>query len=593
MQQAVLNKTSTSYLFKKAKNFFMKGKFNEAIRIYDGILQDDPSNVQALAAAMETLCDFGQLNHATKYANLILKNASNNSDCLAWVAFLIIRVTDNESSKFIFELLNKARSLNSRNAIVHAVYAFYKADKMRYDEAVEECKIALKINPNQAIALRTIAFCYQKRNQRDLSFDYYKKALKNNPNHLTTLDNLARLYLIKGKFVTCVSYARKILVNYPDSVFSLTTIASVEKISSESDQIAIKIKNVLDDKLSKVNSKTSKEDIAELQFALGDIYDRSKKFDEAFKYYLAGNKTICDISPANNDPLMEKMAYGKEEQLFPDKTFFEKRKNYGVQSNVPLFIVGVPRCGSTLTEQVLTCHSRVESIGESSKIKHLIKNRICKDFIIDDVYPEILKKLSKSKVENIAQEYLIDLKSKYPNSTHILEKTLFNSLYQGAIRLLFPQAKIIHCKRHPLDSCFSSFSKNFIASGLDYSKSLETIAKFYKEYHIISKRYEKIISSEFTYNVYYEAFVGNFEAEARSLLNFCGLEWEDQCLSFYKNKRQVRTASNTQVRQPIYQDAKYRWKNYEPYIQPLIEELKSEIAEYEEELSQHINKYNK
>lgn len=587
MDQSVLEKTSLPKLFKMARKSFSKGDFNNSIKIYDSIINKDPTNAEALSSIMEVLYEFNSLRVAPKYVNLILKNARDDASCLAWVSFALISDKQNNHEKLVINLLNKSKHLAPNNALVYAVAAFYFVTSGNNINAMKECDLALKIDPNQPIALRIMGFCHEGLGNSELSMSLFKKSLKTNPYNYIALHNLSAHYYYKGDFDKCNIYVRKILATYPDDVHAFVTLALIDNISSEDDIVAVKMKYLLDKKIGEANDAASLRELAKLQFSLGDICDRGKSFERAFKYYSEANKTLCEVEPANIYPFMNKIAYGKESELFPSRKFFDNKKSYGSKSDLPFFVVGVPRCGSTLIEQVLSCHSKVENIGESGKIEDFILKRVCENHSASDVYPEILQKLSKSQIEDFSHEYIVDLQSMHKDASHIVDKTLLNSLHQGMIRLFFPNSRIINCKRHPLDSCLSAFFKDF-STGLNYSRSLDTLVEFYKQYNLISKKYENVLSSKLTYNIYYEAFVSNFETEARSLLNFCNLEWEDECLLFYNKKSRVRTASNMQVREPIYDRSKYRWRNYEPYITTLMEGLKEEIEEYEEELHNYL-----
>jgi len=297
-------------------------------------------------------------------------------------------------------------------------------------------------------------------------------------------------------------------------------------------------------------------------FALGKMYDDIGVREKAFHHYQQGNRLV---KPATLSP--------------PPRTLFRTLKklatnarlhdaNYRIHpSNQPVFIVGMPRSGTTLVEQILSSHSSIRSAGELQYIDKIANalffNGHKNHYRYHTPAPEILARH--------ADDYLKQLAKQCENAPRIIDKTPLNFIYLGLITLLFPNAKIIHVTRDPLDTCLSCYFELMVEQ--PWSFDLHSIADMYLFYRAVMTYWEALIPTERMITVRYETLVANPEAESRRLLTHCHLEWEDTCLTFYKQKRTVKTASVWQSRQPIYADSQQRWKSYQAYLSPLQKAL--------------------
>ena len=250
--------------------------------------------------------------------------------------------------------------------------------------------------------------------------------------------------------------------------------------------------------------------------------------------------------------------------------FIKEKSGHGCLSDTPIFVLGMPRSGTTLTEQVIASHPSVYGAGELRDLS----------IVADSFMPErtdlsISKKLidaAPGDLTKMGESYVRGLKERSPHSAKITDKMPGNFHHIGLIKLILPNAKIIHVSRDPLDTCVSCFTRLF-AHGQTNTYDLTELGHSYKCYKNLMDHWRTILPPGSFYDLRYENLVDNTEEEARKLIDYCGLEWDPACLEFYKNKRSIRTASVTQVRQPIYKTSKQRWKNYEQFLGPLIEAL--------------------
>jgi hypothetical protein len=262
--------------------------------------------------------------------------------------------------------------------------------------------------------------------------------------------------------------------------------------------------------------------------------------------------------------------------------FLAAREGYGAPAADPIFIVGLPRAGSTLVEQILASHSQVEGTMELPDIMAMAAELGGKaDHWQDSAYPEVLATLSAQQCRALGERYLEQTRiQRKTNKPFFIDKLPNNFLHIGLIRLALPNARIIDARRHPMACCFSGFKQNF-ARGQRHTYSLEHIGRYYRDYVELMAHFDAVLPGRI-HRVHYENMVADTEAEVRRLLAFCGLPFEAATLAFYRNDRAVRTASSQQVRQPIFREGIDHWRHYEPWLQPLRTALGAVLTTYPE-----------
>jgi tetratricopeptide (TPR) repeat protein len=321
----------------------------------------------------------------------------------------------------------------------------------------------------------------------------------------------------------------------------------------------------------------SREDRLHFHFATGKAYEDQRDYATAFDHYQSGNS----LHRANLDyDANDASALVRRSKLLLSRDFFAQRTDFGSPARDPIFVVGLPRAGSTLIEQILASHSAVEGTMELPDIMALSRSLGGRKSDADsDRYPAVLAALDTAQCRSLGEEYLkrtrIQRKLGRP---FFIDKMPNNFLHIGLIRLILPKAKIIDARRHPLACCFSGFKQHF-ARGQHFTYSLEDIGRYYQDYVELMSHYDAVLPGV-VHRVHYENLVDDPEVEIRRLLDYCALDFEPGCLRFHENSRAVRTASSQQVRQPIFRSGVDHWRHFEPWLGPLKDALGSTLTEY-------------
>jgi hypothetical protein len=256
--------------------------------------------------------------------------------------------------------------------------------------------------------------------------------------------------------------------------------------------------------------------------------------------------------------------------------FFEARRNIGNPSEQPVFILGMPRSGTSLTEQIIASHDLADGAGEMVKMPDIRKSLGIREDGFMPTYT-MPSAIDSNTAAALAEDYLVTLRAnRKPNALRITDKLPHNFQNIWLIALLFPNARIIHCKRNPVDTCMSIFLRNF-GDGHWYTRDLETLGKFYKLYEEQVAHWKAVTGLKW-YDNDYEQLVADPEPNIRRMIDFLGLPWDEKCLSHTETERSVMTFSRWQVRQPIYKTSVEKWRKYAPYIGPLLKELGIEAS---------------
>ena len=316
------------------------------------------------------------------------------------------------------------------------------------------------------------------------------------------------------------------------------------------------------------------EDHYHLCFALGKALEDRGEYAESFRHYERGNalkkaETRFRIEPIERNTRLQSKLCSRE--------FFAARRGAGCPSNDPIFIVGLPRAGSTLLEQILASHSEVEGTQELPDIPRLVAELQGRDpDPVNPPYPAVLTDLEQEALRRFGERYMTDTRTYRTDKPRFIDKMPNNFRHIGLIHLILPNARIIDARREPMACCFGNF-KQLFASGQEFTYSLEDIARYYRTYVEIMQHWDTVLPGK-VLRIQHEDVVENLEGNVRKLLEFCNLEFEPACLEFWKNERSVRTASSEQVRRPIFKEGLDQWRNFEPWLGPLQEALGDLVA---------------
>jgi hypothetical protein len=297
-----------------------------------------------------------------------------------------------------------------------------------------------------------------------------------------------------------------------------------------------------------------------LHFALGKAYDDLGDAEAAFTHLNAGNTL-----KRRTNGYDESKALALFERI--GRTFdpaFLADARVGIADAAPIFVIGMPRSGTTLVEQIISSHPDVGAAGEIS-----VMNDIARAL---GRFPEIVRTLGGDDLSRVGEEYVRRLHAYAPDAARVTDKTPSNMFFVGFIHLVLPNAKIVHVRRDPVDTCLSCYSQLFTREQ-GYAFDLGELGRYYRAYHHLMQHWRDVLPKERMLDVRYEDVVADTEGEARRLLAYCGLEWDERVLLFHQNQRAVGTASASQVRQPIYKTSVARWRRYETHLRPLLDAL--------------------
>lgn len=402
----------------------------------------------------------------------------------------------------------------------------------------------------------------------------YRKADRLAPNTPKTLIAIGRAYATNGNHEEALSHYQQALAIEPYNDYALHNCAQAKKYDEEE---ALALVGQAEAAMEHVATDGNR---ARLHFAAGKVLDDAKRYYDAFRHFKAANDLVRPEQPRDMA-----LTFANTKETFPDKAFFDERQDIGPDTDRPIFIVGMPRSGTTLTESLCAAHSLVTAGDEQNAIGALAV-QLGRD-TPNNPYKGMIGALSAEHAEAFASAYLEHCEQTVGTATpRFTDKMPHNFLNVGLIALLFPNAKIIHCRRHPLDTCLSLYSKHMAQSfHLQYKADLTLLGDHCRAYLDLMDHWQTVLPGK-VHDVFYEDLVANTEWNARAIVDYLGLEWEDGVMERADSQRRVATASQWQVRQPVYQSSKGRWRRYEAHLGPLIEAIgQDRLDAYEQELA--------
>lgn len=455
----------------------------------------------------------------------------------------------------------QALSATPNIAIGHLNLSFCYLQLGKLDESEQSCLNALTVMPSFPQAEDHLGQIYIAKDELAKAVALFEKQLKVNDRNVKALYTLGNIVKSQGKLEKAKAYYQQAITIYPEYSQAHFTFATINKYVDKNDpHIAL-----MQEQYNKANLPI--ENKIQLSFALSKVYDDLQDYSQAFNYLKTGN----DLRHARNHYSIESdKAFIENIIATFTKDSVEKITLNSQHSSKPIFIIGMPRSGTTLVEKVLASHSKVHGAGE---LEHFFKYST-EDFLTEnnnflfaplDQYP-------KEKLEKIGQEYLKQLESINSDAEYITDKLPFNMLMVGFIKLAFPNAKIIHCVRNAKDNCMSIFKRNFTTDNYRFAYNLKTLGQFHKLYQRLMEHWHKSFPDSI-YDIEYEVLIKNPETEIKKLVQACDLDWEDSCLDFHRTEAVIKTASAYQVRQPIYDTSVGLWQKYQVYISELLDEL--------------------
>ena len=497
-------------------------------------------------------------------------------------------------------LIERARVFRPQDANIFSNLGMVLAAQEHYDAAMKMFAQALRLDPKHTDALNNIGVTMKKLHRYKEALPVLERVARQRPDDAEVLFNLAEtLYRLNRIDEAIETYLRSLEIKPSNNSVRLALGEAYEAIGHFREArmqylaalrqpgrrvlalarlLLLREGEVEDDLLREAIGLSHDETVASdarirLNNALAHYLDRTGHNEAAFAHLKAG----CDAQFAKEPFDSDQFSRSVDEliEVFSED-FFKALPAPPSLSEQPLFIVGMPRSGTTLVEQILASHSQVAAGGELSMLLQ-VGMQSQKLSSNGEAYPRSIPGLTEAARRDLATAYISNLQRISPEARRVTDKLPFNFLHLGLVALLFPKARIVHCQRSPMDNCLSCYFTSF-AERIQFANNLETLGRYYADYRRLMAHWEKVLPTDIL-TIQYETLVSDTEAQVRRLVEHCGLPWEEACLRFHETERGIKTPSRWQVRQPIYGRSVERWRNYESQLEPLVDTLAPYIRE--------------
>jgi tetratricopeptide (TPR) repeat protein len=424
----------------------------------------------------------------------------------------------------------------------------------QYEDALPHLRRAVTLSPSYAEAWCNTGKAWRMIGDMEAAEKYFRKTLLLSPGFLRAQAGLAEIESEMGRFDQAAAAFERILDLDPRNVDALCGITQTRRFAQK-DPIILMFEQILRDCSLRDDQR------APLHHAFAKICNDIGEYEEAFKHFARGK----ELKKLKFHMELHRETYAAARAAFTPE-FFAARNQYGSRDGRPVFIVGMPRSGTTLTEQILASHPMVTGLGELPDMRKIMR-ALDYGSASPAIFASNVEKLDRVAARELADTYLKAYSRAPSGQVRLIDKTPHNYENLGLIALLFPNARIIHCRRNPLDNCVACYMQNFSESH-GYNGDLTVLGAYYREYQALMEHWRRVLPIPMI-DIDYEEMVADQEGVTRRLIYFAGIEWSDECLRFFDLERQVRTPSRWQVRQPIYSSSVGRWKRYEKFLDPL------------------------
>jgi tetratricopeptide (TPR) repeat protein len=502
----------------------------------------------------------GELREAEQLCFRLLKLNPNNPQALYLAGMLALDVQDDDLA---FQFLHRAIKEKPKEPYFHLALAAAHENAGEFEPAIKHFHRALALKPNLVGALCGLGLTYVKSGNAELALPFYEKALKFDRDYKAARMGYANALTSLGRMDEAVACLKEAIGRRRQMPWAYNAFAGTRKFSSEPAELKSILAELNDPALPPTEAN-------QLHHAAGKILNDLKRYDEAVDHFqkakiVSGRDFDIEAYRGWVDSMID---------VF-NPAMLKARADFGDSSEVPVFVVGMPRSGTTLTEQICASHPGVHGAGELSKLRRVAHSIGFSNASLEAFRKSVMT-MNRDKSRALAADYLSYLRRLSPEALRIIDKMPHNFETIGFIALLFPKAHIIHCRRDAIDTCVSCFMTSFNDKH-GYNADLHKLGLYYREYDRLMHHWNTLLPGRI-YECRYETMIADQEAESRRLIDHLGLPWDDACLRFYEQDRAVNTPSRWQVRQPVYTSSVRRWKNYEGKIQPLVEAL-GDLAE--------------
>jgi len=557
-----MSSNRTAKFIREGHRLLQQGKPGSAIQAFQQAVRSDSRSIEGWLQLGHLYMHLGEFSQAADCFRHITGIDQDNliAHGNLGICYHRLQKLDDAISGF-----RKVIQLQASNVTALRHLATALLDKGERQQAATLCDQAISLQADFAGAHILRGAIHAAMGEFELAAASYNKASKLEPSALTAVAGEANALVKLGNTAQAYALISPYVQTTIDNCALAIAYASTYKVHGNSRRAAGQLEVLLSSP-----SLTHRERLL-LHFSAGELYDQIRMFDKAFSHYKRGNSCVA----RHYSPEADKSRLDKTRAAF-SADILERLTSAEQSMFTPVFIVGMPRSGTSLVEKILSRHSQVRAGGEMPYIPE-ISLSLCDRWGNKINYPEKILDADVADIRQHAKQYQQRLEVVAKGCSIVTDKLPHNFLFLGLIQVLFPAARIIHCRRNVLDTCLSNYFQ-YYSGPLDYAYNLEDIARHYNHYSDLMAHWRQVLNLDML-EIDYEILVTRQEETTRELVEFCGLQWESDCLSFQKSAEITRTASYAQVRQPMYRHAVERWRYYEKHLLPLIEKLKPSLLE--------------
>ena len=520
---------------------------------------------RALVAVLDLIAQ-GKLLKAEEICRQFLRKVPHHVEGMRLLADIGMRLGVLDDAEF---LLESALRFEPDNVRVRIDYIQSLRKRQKFQAALEQAKLLLDKSPGNPQFQSLYAIESMQTGDYETALSTFDEILESLPGDAVTLTSKGHAYKTCGRYDEAVDAYRSAITSAPYHGEAYYSLANLKVYSFGDDEVSRMHVQEDSDNLSFM-------DRVYLDFALGKAYEDREDFEASFRYYARGNQLKKSRSRYDATRMSEDLAAQREACT---AELFERRSGTGHAAADPVFIVGLPRAGSTLLEQILSSHSQVDGTLELPNILSL-SQRLRRRSREGEAppYPAILGELSDEELDEFGRQFIDDTRIHRQDAPFFIDKMPNNFRHIGLIHLILPNARIIDARRHPMSCCFSGF-KQLFAEGQEFTYDLADVGRYYCDYVALMDHWEAVLPGK-VLRVEYEDVVSDVRGQVERMLAFCGLPFEEACVYFHETKRSVRTPSSEQVRQPIYAHGLEQWRHFEPWLDPLKSALGPVLDRY-------------
>ncbi|MCX2980601.1 sulfotransferase family protein [Halieaceae bacterium IMCC14734] len=535
-----------------------------AIRCYEMVLRLQPEHLEAMNNLGAVLTEDERYEEAVATLRKVLAVKPDFADAHSNIGNAFVAL---EKYEIALQAFDRALELRPEYAEPYLGRARVFHEQGQLQLAEEAANSALLIDAGKAEAHCVLALVYAEQGSPEKAMQQWEQALSIDPALQRAYIGKGSLLMEQGLMKEAESSQLQALELDSDSLAARIALTQVRK-TLPGDENFLELEARVRDIDGLYESKAMA-----LHFALGKCYDDLGDYNSAFPHFLSAcaiKRRSIEYSPADTETLVDQLI------SFFDVERVSSAVGGGCSSELPVFVLGMARSGTTLTEQIIASHPQVYGAGELPDLLALAHSHDNPQS--ECYYPFSLSETDQAGFAEMGASYVSGLHERFGQALRITDKMPANFFAVGLIHLILPHAKIIHIRRNPLDTCISGFSKLYNRGQL-YSYDLAELGQYYRQYYRLMQHWTAVLPAGRLLEICYEDLVADQEMQARRIIEHCGLEWTDRCLDFHKTKRSVRTASAAQVRQPIYTSSIERWRRYEKFLQPLCDALGPDLIE--------------